>query len=229
MTPYLQVLQDSRTKFIHPQVISFAFKLISIAASHPKFSAIVRPSLVDILQNCAFPKLFISQSSVKTWDEDPRDFLKVLFEDEEFNDSDLRYTSSALICNSCSETNYVSESDPYPPILAEFLIFVSEMLDKSIKENQPILFEAGLYIIGKLEEEIEKYEQLIEHVEPMIKKYVLPNITNPIGIIRMRACWIYSRFPAVSFKDGESLNIAFKEIVKALKDKDLPEIGRAHV
>ncbi len=222
LTINLEVLQESKTKFVHPHVLSLALKFVSNAVKHPKLGSLVRGSLTDLMQNCAFPRLMMSPANARVWEEDQQEFLKVLFEEEELNDYDPRFAALTLIDSACSEEQYFdSKKEPFHPILAEFLGFLGGVLDKSLKESQPRVFDAALYAIGKLEEEIEKYEVLVGHIEPMIKQFVLSNIENPIGVVRMRCCWIYSQFATVKFKDAAGLLLAFQRIVKALKDKDL--------
>ena len=223
LTINIQILQDSKQKFVHPHTLSLAFRYIAETVKHPKFNSMIKQSLTDLLQNCAFPLLQISPSNAQLWDLDPREFSRLLFEEDENCDYDPRYAALTLIDTACSEELYLdSKEGSYHPILAEFLGFLGTTLDKSIKENKPRAFDAAQYAIGKLEEEIEKYDILIEHVEPMIKQHVLPNLDNPIGIVRMRCCWIYSQFAAVAFKDQANLLLAFQKKVKRLKDKDLP-------
>ncbi len=222
LTLEVGVLQEAKGKFVHPHILSSALKFVANAVKHPKLSPLVRPALPDIMQNCAFPRLMISHANAQTWDEDQHEFLKILFEEDELNDYDPRFASLMLVDSACSEELYYDPGkESFHPVLAEFLGYLGGALDRSSKEGQPRVFDAALYAVGKLEEEIEKYDVLVEHVEPMIKQFVLPNIENPIGIVRMRCCWIYSQFAAVNFKDSTSLLLAFQRIVKALKDKDL--------
>jgi len=222
LTLNLQILEESKTKFLHPHVLSLAFKFVGYAVRHPKFCSVVRGSLTEILQNCAFPKLLMSPENARVWDEDQQEFLKILFEEEELNDYDPRFAALMFINFCCGEEKYYDDSkDSFHPILGEFLGFLGATLEKSMKENNARVFDAALYAIGKLEEEIEKYDSLVEHVEPMIIKYVLTNIENPIGVIRMRCCWIYSEFAPVNFKDSANLLLAFQRIIRCLKDKEL--------
>eukprot|EP00826_Nyctotherus_ovalis_P054657 TRINITY_DN7175_c0_g3_i1.p1 TRINITY_DN7175_c0_g3~~TRINITY_DN7175_c0_g3_i1.p1 ORF type:complete len:701 (-),score=219.21 TRINITY_DN7175_c0_g3_i1:2507-4609(-) len=219
----LQVLQASQTKFVHPFILSLALKTMKETVKNKKFQTEIRAALPEILQNYAFPKLLLRPKDVKLWDEDPQEFVKMMLEEDIWDDYDPRFTAMQLIDIACSEKSYYAEGkDAFHPVLGQFLSFLTTVFDKSIKENNARAFDAALFAVGGLEEEIEKYQVLIDNIEPVIKQYILPNLKNPIGIIRMRCAWVYLKFASIEFKDTQSLSAAFEELVKALREKELP-------
>lgn len=219
----LQVLQASQTKFVHPFIFSLALKTMRETVKNKKFQAEMRGAIPEILQNFAFPKLLLSPKDVKLWDEDPQEFVKMMLEEDIYDDYDPRFMAMQLIDIACSEESYyVQEKDAYHPVLGQFLSFLTTVFDKSIKENNARAFDAALFAVGGLGEEIEKYQVLVDNIEPVVKQYILPNLKNPIGIIRMRCAWVYLKFASVEFKDTASLSAAFEELVKALREKEMP-------
>jgi len=216
----LQILQSSKVKFIHPSILSMAFKVLEQTVSN-KFKMEIHSALIEILKNYAFPQLLISAKDAKLCEEDPQEFIKFRMENV-WDDYEPRCTAMRLIYKACIENSYYNDSkDSCHPILADFLSFLTTVLDKSIKENEARVFDAGLFAVGSLEEEIEKYEILVSSIEPTLKQYILPNLTNPLPIIRMRCAWVYLKFAKVDFKDIQSLIAAFKELVKGLKASEL--------
>eukprot|EP00826_Nyctotherus_ovalis_P007678 TRINITY_DN11954_c0_g1_i2.p1 TRINITY_DN11954_c0_g1~~TRINITY_DN11954_c0_g1_i2.p1 ORF type:complete len:457 (-),score=127.37 TRINITY_DN11954_c0_g1_i2:867-2237(-) len=183
----------------------------------------IRGGLDEILQTYAFPKLQISPKDAKLWDEDPQEFIKLVLEEEIWDDYEPRFAAMQLIDAACSEESYYSkDKDLYHPVLAQFLSFLASTLHTSIQHSQIRIFDAALFAVGKLEEEIEKYDALVENIEPVLKQCILPNLRNPLGIVRMRCAWVHSKFAAVKFKDLGSLSEAFQELIKMLKEKELP-------
>jgi len=219
----IQILQASQTKFVLPSILSLAFKTIKEAVKNNHFKAEIRKGLPELLQNCAFPKLLMSPKDARLWNEDPLGYVKLLLDEDILDDYDPRSVAMEFINIACSESSYYNEDkDSYHPLLGEFLTFLTTVFDKSLKENNARAFDAALFAIGCLEEEIEKYDVLVSNIEPVIKQYILPNLKNALGIIRMRCAWVYSKFAAIEFKDEQSLSTAFQILTKALREEEPP-------
>lgn len=219
----LQIVQSSNTKFIHPFILSIAFKALRETIRNKKFQGEIRGGLDEILQIYAFPKLQISPKDAKLWDDDPQEFIKLVLEEEMWDNDEPRFAAMQLIESACSEDSYYNkDKDLCHPVLAQFLSFLASVLHTSIQHGQVRMFDAALFTVGMLEEEVERYEALVANIEPVLKQCVLPNLRNPLGIVRMRCAWVYSKFAAVEFKDLGSLSEAFRELIKMLKEKELP-------
>jgi len=217
----LNAIQKAKSNFVHPHVFSLALQFVSQAIGDPGLYSIVSASLVDITNNCVFPKLLLSPSYEQIWNEDPHEFLKILY--EERDNYNPRFAALDFINTACSGLEcYDTDKEPYYPVLEKFLLFLNGIMESSVKEKNPRLFDAGLYALGNLEKKTEHCEILEREVEQMIVRYVVPNFGSPIGIVRTRCYWVYFKLAPIRFNNTDCLTTAFREIIKALKDKDLP-------
>ena len=59
-----------------------------------------------------------------------------------------------------------------------------------------------MFAIATLNDHIDQDKNLKSKMEDMLKAYILPELTSPIALLRLRACSTYSEFVTViKFKD----------------------------
>jgi hypothetical protein len=68
-----------------------------------------------------------------------------------------------------------------------------------------------------------KHKQFKEMMEPMLHKYILPELFNTQqGLLRSRACWLYGEMGFLEFKIEGHLKQSLEGICKCLQEDDLP-------
>ena len=73
-----------------------------------------------------------------------------------------------------------------------------------------------------MSEVIRKYENLAHQVQEMLALYVFPELANPIGFLRARACWAYGQFSSFPFTNIEHQKQVLEKICGLILDPDLP-------
>jgi len=210
------------TSYINPKTLLIAFKVLKKSILNPCTTKIIYPLLEDLLVNCAFPRVIVTKKMLTLWNEDQITFVNDYLEGY-FDVYEARYAAIVFIQTACSHSKYGIFKDnkiQSHPILESFLAFLGKVVQES--EKNPWTFEAALYIIEKLHLDIKSYKYLLDQVETMLIQLVLPNLSNPIGMIRMRSCIAFDTFASIKFNDVTGKQIACEKLIQSMKDKDLP-------
>jgi hypothetical protein len=59
---------------------------------------------------------------------------------------------------------------------------------------------------------------LLEQIEPILEKYVIPELKNSVGFLRARACWVFGRYGHIEFKNKDNIHKAVEGIYHCLLD-----------
>jgi len=221
---FIKFIVESQSKFENPNTIVTAFRFLSNIIRNKHTNQKIKPIIPEILIKHAFPRLLLTKNAVKNWDDDPITFFKDLLDDN-ISELDPRYAAMVFIDAACSNKSYATYKNKKlvsNPILEGFLNFVGNAIIESMKISDARIFDAGLYVIGKLRPEIEQYSGLVSQIEILFNEYVLPNFNHPHGIIRTRCCYIIYEYASLKFHNKTTLvNICDALLLKMI-DKELP-------
>ncbi len=217
---HLGLLRLSKTKFIAPKMLTEIYRFMGLAVKCFLTTNLIRPLLPEILNEIAFPRLLMTAQSAAVWEADQIEFLQTVFEDEVF-EIDPRSAAITFILCACKHREYDESKGKKrvsQPVLNDFLRFLGQVLQESVQKAQPQFFEASLYALGKLQDAIKKYPAVLAQIELVLNSYVSPGLESPIGIVRLRCCWVYSIYAEMGFSDRAGLGVACDRLVKCLQD-----------
>jgi importin-7 len=214
ITPQLFQVKE---KFIPSLLLNYYIKYTTQAVKFgPTFSLLDENSISHILINVIMPIIYRVKSDDEIWRENPIEFIR---KEADLGKAYYSPKSSAidLLLTLCEKG-----------ILVKFFQYISIELQQS---SDLLKKEALLLALGSLSEQIKKNTALKDHVESLLINFVYPEFSNPIGFLRSRSAWVYSRFANLDLSTAENKttpeNLNFKTkgleaVCKLLIDSELP-------
>ena len=144
------------------------------------------PFLDKVLFDIAIPKMQLTSIDDRIWKEDPAEYIRR--QDEENANYYLKYAAKDLFEAVCKKVD--SQGVSY---LMHFLqycqaCFVNKVDPRNNKPVDLLKREVLLWGIACESGSILKIANFENQVEMIIEAYVLPELTNNLGFLRVRAC-----------------------------------------
>jgi len=220
---HVLLIQNSLSRFFsHSQIIN-AYSILRSSLYNPLTINLLKPLIPDLLAKITFENLLLTPDIANLWETDQLEFLQEFLEDLEM-DATVRSISVVFIQEVCSYKGFDTgkkKKRVSHEILNNFLAFLSGKLTESVQNGNVRIYEAALYCIGKLRKTIKKYLPLIEQMESLIQNFAFPCMDSPIGILRMRACWLIAKYANIKYNNEELLLSICNKLVNCMKDKYL--------
>ena len=181
----------------------------------------LKPYIQDILYKIILPILYINGKDMETFTDDPKEFINSHYD---FLEASMQPKSQAceLLCDLCKysstakkvqkKNGKMKKKKGKPDYLHAFVTYVVNMLteyQQKIQSGQGAdwrVKEALIYAIGSLKDEIQDTQDIYSQIEMMLKTHVMPELTHPEPMMRLRACWCYGVYGSgCEYKDIEHL------------------------
>jgi len=208
----LKNLDQFRQKvYVSPRVMQQALNYINTAISHAHSWKLIKPHMLQIIQDIVFPLMSYSESDAELWDTDPYEYIRIKF--DIFEDFVSPVTAAQTLLHSACKKR-------------------KEMLQKtmnlllSIIQTQgttPSQKDGALHMIGTMADILLKKPIYKEQMEKFLIEIVFPEFTSPHGHLRARACWVLHYFSDVKYQNEQVLAEAFRLTTNSLlNDKEPP-------
>lgn len=201
-----------REVFIPSLVLNYYLKYTCQSVKFPStFSLFDENSISHLLINVIMPVLYRVQSDNEIWIENPIEFIR---KEADLGKAYYSPKSSAidLLLVLCDKG-----------ILIKFYEYITRELQTSSDLLQK---EALLLALGSLSEQIKQYSnkqsEIKNAIEIVLTQFVYCDFTSPIGFLRSRAAWTYSRFALFPFENENFKTQGLAAICQLLLDADLP-------
>ena len=81
LTSMLKNLDQYRRKvYVSPRVMQQALNYINTAVSHAHSWKLIKPHMLQIIQDIVFPLMSYSEADAELWDTDPYDYIRIKFD-----------------------------------------------------------------------------------------------------------------------------------------------------
>merc|ERR1719431_1176319 len=197
--------------YVSPRVMQQALNYINTAISHGHSWKLIKPHMLQIIQDIVFPLMSYSESDAELWDTDPYEYIRIKF--DIFEDFVSPVTAAQTLLHSACKKR-------------------KEMLQKTMNMLLSIIQTAGttpsqkdgaLHMIGTMADILLKKPVYKEQMEKFLVEIVFPEFQSPHGHLRARACWVLHYFSDVKYKNEQVLAEAFRLTVNSLlHDKEPP-------
>jgi len=197
--------------YVSPRVMQQALNYINTAVSHAHSWKLIKPHMLQILQDIVFPLMSYSESDAELWDTDPYEYIRIKF--DIFEDFVSPVTAAQTLLHSACKKR-------------------KEMLQKTMNMLLSIIQTAGttpsqkdgaLHMIGTMADILLKKPVYKEQMEKFLVEIVFPEFQSPHGHLRARACWVLHYFSDVKYKNEAVLAEAFRlTVASLLHDKEPP-------
>jgi len=208
----LKNLDQFRQKvYVSPRVMQQALNYINTAISHAHSWKLIKPHMLQIIQDIVFPLMSYSEADAELWDTDPYEYIRIKF--DIFEDFVSPVTAAQTLLHSACKKR-------------------KEMLQKTMNLLLTIIQTAGttpsqrdgaLHMIGTMADILLKKPVYKEQMEKFLVEICFPEFSSPHGHLRARACWVLHYFSDVKYKNEAVLAEAFRLTVNSLlHDKEPP-------
>ena len=199
LTSMLKNLDQFRRKiYVSPRVMQQALNYINTAISHAHSWKLIKPHMLQIIQDIVFPLMSYSESDAELWDADPYEYIRIKF--DIFEDFVSPVTAAQTLLHSACKKR-------------------KEMLQKTMNLLLTIIQTSGttpsqkdgaLHMIGTMADILLKKPIYKEQMEKFLVEIVFPEFNSPHGHLRARACWVLHYFSDVKYQNEQVLAEAFR-------------------
>merc|ERR1719460_2036146 len=212
LTSMLKNLDQYRRKmYVSPRVMQQALNYVNTAISHAHSWKLIKPHMLQIIQDIVFPLMSYSESDAELWDTDPYDYIRIKF--DIFEDFVSPVTAAQTLLHSACKKR------------KEMLQKTMNLLLQIIQTNgtTPSQKDGALHMIGTMADILLKKPVYKEQMEKFLVEIVFPEFQSPHGHLRARACWALHYFSDVKYKNEAVLAEAFRlTVASLLHDKEPP-------
>eukprot|EP00088_Acartia_fossae_P059408 TRINITY_DN7049_c0_g1_i5.p1 TRINITY_DN7049_c0_g1~~TRINITY_DN7049_c0_g1_i5.p1 ORF type:complete len:1055 (-),score=320.46 TRINITY_DN7049_c0_g1_i5:228-3392(-) len=208
----LKILDQYRQNiYTSPRVIQQALNYINTAVSHAHSWKLIKPHMLQIIQDIVFPLMSYSEQDAELWDTDPYEYIRIKF--DIFEDFVSPVTAAqSLLHSACKKRK-------------EMLQKTMNLLLQIIQApgTNPSQKDGALHMIGTMADILLKKPVYKEQMEKFLVEIVFREFNAPQGHLRARACWVLHYFSDVKYKNEDVLREAFRLTVNSLlHDKEPP-------
>ena len=203
--------QYRRKMYVSPRVMQQALNYINTAISHAHSWKLIKPHMLQIIQDIVFPLMSYSESDAELWDNDPYEYIRIKF--DIFEDFVSPVTAAQTLLHSACKKR------------KEMLQKTMNLLLQIIQTNgtTPSQKDGALHMIGTMADILLKKPVYKEQMEKFLVEIVFPEFNSPHGHLRARACWVLHYFSDVKYQNEAVLAEAFRlTIASLLHDKEPP-------
>jgi len=208
----LKSLDQYRQKiYVSPRVMQQALNYINTAVSHAHSWKLIKPHMLQIIQDIVFPLMSYSEQDADLWDNDPYEYIRIKF--DIFEDFVSPVTAAQTLLHSACKKR------------KEMLQQTMNLLLQIIQApgTGPSQKDGALHMIGTMADILLKKPVYKEQMEKFLVDIVFREFSSPHGHLRARACWVLHYFSDVKYNNEGVLREAFRLTVNCLlHDKEPP-------
>lgn len=188
-------------------VTNYLLKYTTHAAEFATLTEAVVSHGLPLLTQVILPLIQRVPADEEIWRENPVEFIH---RESDMTKSYYSPKSSAVdLLVALCKTSY------FPSVIQ----YISDQL----ASNPPLQYkEALLTAVGSLFHIIKEHNQYSAEMQNLLQNYVMPEFENSVGFMRLRACWMYSRFASFPFNSAEHQELALSKICALTNDAELP-------
>jgi len=212
LSAMLQNLDQFRKKlYVSPRVMQQALNYINTAISHAHSWKLIKPHMLQIIQDIVFPLMSYSESDAELWDTDPYEYIRIKF--DIFEDFVSPVTAAqTLLHSACKKRKEMLQKT--------MNLLLSIIQTPGVTPSQK---DGALHMIGTMADILLKKPVYKEQMEKFLLEIVFPEFNSPHGHLRARACWVLHYFSDVKYHNEQVLGEAFRLTVNSLlHDKEPP-------
>ena len=201
LTSMLKNLDQFRRQiYVSPRVMQQALNYINTAISHAHSWKLIKPHMLQIIQDIVFPLMSYSESDAELWDTDPYEYIRIKF--DIFEDFVSPVTAAQTLLHSACKKR------------KEMLQKTMNLLLTIIQTNgtTPSQKDGALHMIGTMADILLKKPVYKEQMEKFLVEIVFPEFNSPHGHLRARACWVLHYFSDVKYQNEQVLAEAFRYV-----------------
>eukprot|EP01103_Thecamoeba_quadrilineata_P012851 TRINITY_DN3421_c0_g1_i1.p1 TRINITY_DN3421_c0_g1~~TRINITY_DN3421_c0_g1_i1.p1 ORF type:complete len:708 (-),score=142.29 TRINITY_DN3421_c0_g1_i1:997-3120(-) len=193
--------------------INFLNATIRISSTYK----LLQPHLNSFLTEIIFPLLCFSAADEECWREDPHEFLRKEFElIEDYNNAKRTATSFIVdLFNVRAKANL-------NPFMAFLIGVLNRYLSAPPHEKSPQQKDGALLAIGSIANKLMRLSEYKKSLDDMLAVHVFPEFQSPHGYLRAKACWVFSQFSVVEFKNPGIFNSSVEMVLRLMRDSELP-------
>lgn len=208
----LKNLDQFRQKiYVSPRVMQQALNYINTAISHAHSWKLIKPHMLQIIQDIVFPLMSYSEQDAEMWDTDPYEYIRIKF--DIFEDFVSPVTAAQTMLHSACK----KRKEMLPKTMGMLLQIIQA------PGTSPSQKDGALHMIGTMADILLKKPVYKEQMEKFLVEIVFPEFASPHGHLRARACWVLHYFSDVKYKNEQVLAEAFRLTVNSLlHDKEPP-------
>ncbi|OAA63316.1 nonsense-mediated mRNA decay protein [Niveomyces insectorum RCEF 264] len=177
----------------------------------------LQPHLPNLLTHLLFPLLCLSEEDIASFTDEPDEYLhRKLNSYEEVSSPDVSATNF-LVCLTKTKRKQVYE-------ILQFVNNVVNTYEQAPPgEKNYVAKDGALRLIGTLAPILlGKKSPIADQVEMFLVRYVLPDFSSDVGILRARACDTIEKFESLDWRDPANLFTVYQRIIDCMADSELP-------
>ena len=180
----------------------FAYLANSVMYKHPY--AVLKGDLMQVIQQLAFPRLCATAEDLRDAAEEPVEYLRREFDCTNVYSS-ARQGANELIVNACKFR---------PEFLMPVMVFLSQTLQAATQASNASLKYGALTLVASLEGCIKRTKALSSEIEPMLTRYVVPELFAQHAAVRAVAAFTLGRYCDIAWASADTFTQALRRIVE---------------
>jgi len=206
-----KVLDSFRRKeYVSPRVLHQALCYLQCGISHSFSWKVIKPHMMEVVQDVIYPLCCHSDKDEELWQEDPQEFIRTKYD---IYDELVNPTNAAVALLTAA----MKRKD----LLDKTVQFIVHIMNNA--SSTPQQLDGALHMVGSLAPNLLKKKVYKNELEHMLAVHVYPRFDAPSGFLRARAAWCITQFTEVPFKDDANLQKAIELPVRGLlHDPELP-------
>lgn len=203
--------QYRRKIFVSSRVLQLTLNYVNEAVSHAFSWKLLKPHMLQIIQDIVFPLMCCSETDEELWNTDPHEYIRSKF--DVFEDYVSPVTAAQTLLHSVAKKR--------KGMLQKTIEFVMTVLTNP--NSTPYQKDGALHMVGSVGDVLLKRQLYKEQMENIIVSYVYPHFQSEHGFMRARACWVLHYFCEIKFRNESNLITALQLTQSCLlNDKELP-------
>lgn len=216
---YLQQIEKwvSKSTWLSKSALSHTMTFLDECVKPKAMWAHLQPHSENLVAHLVFPVLCLSEEDLELFESEPSEYLH----------RKLNYYEQVSAPDVAAMNYLVSLTKNRRKETFTVLNFVNSIVNKyeAAPENEkdPRQKEGALKMIGTLASVIlGKKSPIADQVEYFFVRHVFPEFSSTHGFLRARACDTLEKFEQLEFKDQNNLLQAYRHILTAMADEQLP-------
>lgn len=221
METFYQLLAGSSSQFLAPKTCIFALKYLYHAMRLKSTAQILNPHLEKLLFDITIPKMTVTTRDDRIWKQDPEEYVRMQ-DDNNLSSFNIKNAAKDLFENICQEHDPNGVS-----YLHHFFHYCQAYFSTGLdpRTNHPLdslKKEALLWGIQIQAKPILQQEKLASTIEAFLEYFVLPELQNPVGFLRARACYVINQFGSFEYQKKENIIKSVEGVYQCILDSQLP-------
>eukprot|EP01083_Nonionella_stella_P033738 92323_1 len=215
---FMQVLKNYKEgHYVGHRILVSVYQYLTYAVSFKALYAPIRKHFGFVVFECAFRTVCLNRADVQMFQDDPHEFIRQN-SDFCFEFRDPRITAAGFLI----ELVRVRTSSALPSIVTAMEQILDGFAKSDADKKDHIRKEGAMNVLGILSKPLMNCEQTKNVMEGVLGVHVIPEFKSNIGFMRSRACWTFSQFHLLNWKDSKLHYQGVTALLGALSDQELP-------